>query len=356
MSAEDVHTPEEYSIPGPASKPFARNGEPRKRLVVLAHESQWPFEIMCPLYVFHCTNFVLNEWKSPELGYDLEVVSSHVGDTFSIPGLSLRTDRHFSSLDGDADTLMLQPLDLDLLQGRNDGLLQWVKHWSARVRRTAAICHATYILAEAGLVDSRSVTTHWAYEKDFEERYPEARLNINPIFIKDGPIYTTAGATSSMDLALALVEEDFGVEVARAVGQLLVVFLKRPGTQAQFSVQMQTRLPADSSIAHIQSYIFDNPHADLRVPSLANRAAMSPRNFSRAFAKDIGMPPGEFVEHVRIERASQMLVGDDASHTEIASRCGYKSADGLRQAFERRFGVSPRDYRKRFRSSEILDQ
>ncbi len=340
-----------YKIHRVAQRPQPRRGEERKRIVFVASESDWQFEIMGPMYVFTCANFALEHSGYPEMGYDMEVVSTDVGDTYAIPGLRVTTDRHFTELEGRVDTLVFQPIDELLLENRQDGFIAWVREQASRVERMVGICHATYIFAEAGLLDGRCATTHWAYEEHFRTHYPQTKLQAESIYCRDGSYYTSAGATAGLDLCLALVEEDFGVEVARLVSKTLVLFLKRPGNQAQFSVQLQSRLPESSKMNDVQSYIFANLEGDLRVPTLAERAAMSPRNFSRVFTREVGVGPGEFVERARLERARHLLVNDGLTTEAVAHKCGYRTGDGLRQAFERNLGVSPSGYRARFETA-----
>jgi len=176
-------------------------------------------------------------------------------------------------------------------------------------------------------------------------------LEPDPIYVKDGHVYTSAGATSGMDLAIALVEEDFGAELARRVAQGLVMFLRRPGNQAQFSVQVSTDLPDSKGVREIEAYIFDHLEGDLRVEALAETWSMSPRNFTRVFTRQFGVAPGRYVEQCRLERARQYLEETNEPLSEVSARCGYATPDGLRLAFDRNLGVAPRAYRKRFASA-----
>ena len=201
------------------------------------------------------------------------------------------------------------------------------------------------------MLDGRRATTHWDLQQDFLKRYPKVNLDVEPIFVKDGHIYTAAGATSAIDMMLALIEEDFGQEVALRTAQALVLFLKRPGNQAQFSVQVSTDLPENEGVREIETYIFDHLAGDLRVEALAERWNMSPRNFTRVFTRQFGVAPGRYVEQCRLERARQYLEETDEPLSEISARCGYATPDGLRLAFDRNLGVAPRAYRKRFSSA-----
>jgi transcriptional regulator GlxA family with amidase domain len=341
----------EYCIPTVPELPTLRASERRRRIVVVASPTPDPLELIGPINVLNVANFILDHSGRSDLGYDLEVVTTRSGVIHEIDGLKIIADKPYQRLRGRVDTLLFQPMELDDLWNREDHFLAWVKRMSAQVRRIGSICFGTYILAEAGVLEGRHVATHWAYLDDFKHRYPGVILDIAPIYLKDDHIYTSAGATSGLDLSLALIEEDFGRDVALRVAQTLVLYLKRPGSQAQFSVQIPTWLTKEARIAELQSYIFENPSGDLRVEALSERAGMSPRNFSRVFAREVGMAPGNFVEQSRLDVARQRLEKSEASISQIAEWCGYSTTDGMRLSFERRLGVSPREYRRRFSSS-----
>jgi transcriptional regulator GlxA family with amidase domain len=338
----------QYQFPPVSQLPALRQSERRRRVVLVASRNPDPLELIGPMNVLKIANFVLDHSGRTDLGYDLEVVASQPGIVFEMEGLKILADKPFHRLRGDVDTLLFSPMEFeDLFEGR-ERFLSWVKRMSDKVRRIGSICFGTYILAEAGVLEGRRVTTHWDLQHDFKERYPDIALDIDPIYVKDGHVYTSAGATAGIDMTLALVEEDFGRETALRVAQALVLFLKRPGNQAQFSVQLSSRLPEDAGIVQIQSYIHDHLDRDLRVEALAARAGMSPRNFSRTFTREVGMAPGRYVEQCRLEVARQRLQDSHAPLSAIAETCGYGTADGMRLAFERNLGVSPRSYRQRF--------
>jgi transcriptional regulator GlxA family with amidase domain len=338
----------EYRFPKVSRLPPLRAGERRRRVVFVASRHTHPLELIGPMNVFRVANFVLEHSGRSDLGYDIEVVASRAGLMYQLNGLKIVLDAPYHRLRGPVDTLLFSPMEFEDLFGRRDGFLRWVARMSRRVRRIGTICVATYILAEAGVLEGCHVTTHWDVQHDFAERYPGVILDIDPIYVKDGHVYTAAGATSGIDMTLALIEEDFGREVALRVAQALVLFLKRPGSQAQFSVQLAARLPEGSNVADLQSYIYEHLAADLRLDALAGRVGMSPRNFARVFTREVGVSPGRFVEQCRIERARQWLADSPAPLSEIAERCGYRTSDGMRVAFERHLDVSPRAYRRRF--------
>ncbi len=341
----------EYRFPEISRLPSLRADERRRRVVIVASREPNPLEMVGPMNVLKLANWVFEHSGRPELGYDLEVVASRAGVIFEMDGLKIVADKPYHRLRGEVDTLLFPPMDFeDLFEGRQR-FLAWVRRMSDRVRRIGTICFGTYILAEAGILRGRRVTTHWDLQHDFRDRYPDVELDIDPIYVKDGHVYSSAGATSGIDMTLALVEEDFGREAALRVAQGLVLFLKRPGSQAQFSVQLSAQLPGEADIAELQAWIHDHLGEDLRVEALADRMGMSPRNFSRVFAREIGMAPGRYVEQCRVEIARQWLETSMAPLSEIAERCGYGTPDGMRLAFERSLGVSPRAYRQRFSSA-----
>ncbi len=342
----------QYLFPAVSRLPALRAENRRRRIVLVASREPNPLELIGPMNVLRIANWVFEHSGRAELGYDLEVVASQPGVVFEMDGLKIVADKPYHRLRGEVDTLLFPPMDFEELFRGKQRFLAWVKRMSGRVRRIGTICFGTYILAEAGVLRGRRVTTHWDLQHDFRERYPDVELDIDPIYVKDGNVYTSAGATSGIDMTLALVEEDFGREAALRVAQGLVLFLKRPGSQAQFSVQLSAQLPEESGIAALQAWIHDHLDEDLRVEALAARTGMSPRNFSRVFHREIGIAPGRYVEQCRIEVARQGLEESTAPLSEIAERCGYGTPDGMRLAFERHLGVSPRAYRQRFATAK----
>jgi transcriptional regulator GlxA family with amidase domain len=209
------------------------------------------------------------------------------------------------------------------------------------------------MLAGAGLLDGRRATTHWQWCDMLAQHYPEVEVESDAIFVVDDGIYTSAGVTAGIDLALALVEEDMGPRVARDVAQQLVVFLRRPGGQSQFSSQLAA-LPADhEQLRELQAWLPAHVGEDLSVPALAERVAMSPRNFARAFRRETGMTPAAYVESVRVEQARIALEGSEAGVDVVARQCGFGTVETMRRAFHRRLGVGPAAYRTRFRPALV---
>jgi transcriptional regulator GlxA family with amidase domain len=215
--------------------------------------------------------------------------------------------------------------------------------------RLASVCTGAFLLAEAGLLGGRTVTTHWERCAQLAEEYPDVTVDPDPIFIKDGSLATSAGVTAGIDLALALVEDDLGRDAALYVARALVVFLRRPGSQSQFSAQLSAQLADRQPLRQVQQWIADHPAADLSVEALAERASLSPRQFARAFAAETGLPPGRYVDRVRLEAARRHLEDTAGGVEEAARACGYGTPEAMRRSFVKALGVSPAEYRRRFR-------
>jgi transcriptional regulator GlxA family with amidase domain len=233
----------------------------------------------------------------------------------------------------------------------DQGIVEWVERASRRARRTASVCTGAYLLAAAGLLDDRRATTHWAFCDDLARSFARVQVEPDPVFVQEGDVWTSAGITAGIDLALALVEADLGPEVSLAVARVLVVFLKRPGGQAQFSSALSAQQAARPELRELQAWIGGHLEEDLTVPTLAKRALMSERSFARAFHREVGQTPAAHVEELRVERARGLLEDGAPSLEAVARSSGFASAEVLRRAFHRRVGVSPAEYRERFRRS-----
>ncbi len=224
----------------------------------------------------------------------------------------------------------------------------WVAGRAPETRRIASVCTGIYALAAAGLLNNRRVTTHWRYARDLSDQFPQVNVDPDPLYLQDGPFYTCAGVASGIDLSLALVEADFGPQVALAVARELVVYLKRPGTQEQFSEPLQIQMETRDRFADLAAWIQGHLRQDLSIARLAERACLSPRHFTRRFKDAFGESPASFVERIRLGRARDYLTAPGQTIEKVASSVGYASADAFRRAFERRFGVGPGTYRKYF--------
>jgi transcriptional regulator GlxA family with amidase domain len=219
---------------------------------------------------------------------------------------------------------------------------------SGKARRVASICTGAFLLAEAGLLDGRRATTHWMFAKKLATRYPRVRVEPDQIYVQDEHVYTSAGVAAGMDLSLALVEEDFGGSLALQVARALVLFLRRPGGQAQFSALLSSQASDNKRLHELQVWMAENLDQDLSVENLASQVAMSPRNFARVFVRDTGITPAHLVEQLRVEAARRELEMTDQGLDEIAAASGFRSAEVMRRAFLRAIGTSPSSYRQHF--------
>ena len=283
--------------------------------------------------------------------YEVELVASSRAPIRTGSGIELVPHRALPRRA--ADTLIIAGGQGVHDASKDERLLAWLRRTAPECRRVASVCTGAFVLARAGLLDGRRATTHWASCDRLQRRYPAVSVDPDPIFVKDGNVYTSAGVTAGIDLTLALIEEDLGPETALEVARWLVLFVQRPGGQAQFSAQLSGQLAERDSLRDLQRWIADHLDADLSVPALAERALMSPRNFARVFQREVGTTPAAYVESVRIERARLALESTPASVEEIARRCGFGTVETLRRTVARRLGVSPSAYRARFRSRHL---
>ncbi|MGX6602730.1 GlxA family transcriptional regulator [Micromonosporaceae bacterium Da 78-11] len=227
-------------------------------------------------------------------------------------------------------------------------LVDWLRRHADVPARIMSVCTGAFLLAEAGLLDGRRATTHWQYCAKLAADHPGIEVDPEPIFVRDGRISTSAGVTAGLDLALALVEEDLGRDLALAIARGLVMFLRRPGGQTQFSAQLTAQIARREPLREVQRLIAEHPDADLSVPALAAHANLSPRQFTRAFAAETGTPPGRYVDRVRLETARRLLEDTDGGVAQIARSSGYGTTEAMRRAFVQVLGVAPAEYRRRF--------
>ena len=230
----------------------------------------------------------------------------------------------------------------------NRAVARWVEDRAEKTRRIVSICTGIYALAASGLLDGRRVTTHWRFAADVTQRFPNLRVEPNALFIRDGNFYTSAGVTAGIDLALALIEEDLGRKAALRVARDLVVYLKRPGGQDQYSEPLRFQTMATDRLAELASWIATNPQRDLSIVALASRACLSPRHFVRRFKAAFGQSPGAFVQDRRLDEARRRLSAESLSIDAIAASVGFHSADAFRRAFHHRFRITPGRYRRNF--------
>jgi transcriptional regulator GlxA family with amidase domain len=316
-----------------------------RRVVILAFPGVQPLDVIGPAEVFAGADTLTGGGA-----YTVEVVAKDSGPISTRGnGYSLLPKLTTASCRGPIDTLVVAG-GMGVRAAEDDvELIRWIRSAARRSRRVTSVCSGSFLLARAGLLRGKTVTTHWASTEELARRHPELTVDPMPIFVRDGNVWTSAGVTSGMDLSLALVEEDLGREIAAEIARWLVLFLQRPGGQAQFSAHLSAQLAERRPLRELQSWIADNLDADLRVETLAGRAAMSPRNFARFFRREIGMTPAAYVEELRVERARQLLEESADPIELISARCGFGTPETMRRAFGRRVGVAPAEFRARFK-------
>ena len=316
---------------------------------MLAYPGIQVLDVMGPLEVFsRTTRWLKDHGLRKDDAYRVEIIGPKRGPFLTSSGLRLYADHSVADAGFGIDTLLVAG-GLGVHRYRKDfALIHFLKRQAGRVRRLASICTGAFLLAEAGLLDGRRATTHWASCDDLARDFPRVRVEPDTIFVRDGTLYTSAGVTSGMDLALALVEDDHGREIALAVARELVMFLQRPGGQSQFSAQLAVQFAEHEPLRDLQAWILDHPGADLSIPGLARRVAMSPRNFARVFTREVGMTPARFVTSVRVETARRLLEESSDPIPDVCEKSGLGTPESMRRAFLRTVGVPPSRYRERF--------
>ncbi|CAL1240928.1 GlxA family transcriptional regulator [Candidatus Methylocalor cossyra] len=322
---------------------------PPRRIAVVAFDGVEIIDLTGPMDVFALTNLGLQRaGGARENAYPIQVLAKRPGLVTTSGGLKIHADSAYSEIGDGIDTLLI-PGSSDVNAVLSDSSLRdWVLAMSTRVRRLVSVCTGAFLLAEAGLLDGRRATTHWAYCDRLAADYPKVMVEPDRIFLRDGLISTSGGITSGIDLALSLVEEDWGREMALLGARYMVVFLKRPGGQSQFSGYLVSEATDRSDLRALQMWIMEHPADDLRVEVLAERMAMSPRNFARVFQEETGMTPAKFVEKARVDAARHFLGASDHRIETVAVVSGFGDAERMRRAFIRHLGINPKDYRARF--------
>ena len=318
-----------------------------RRVVIIAYPGLQPLDAVGPFEVFAGATRAAAMLGRPG-GYRVTLASRAGRPVGGESGLSLCT----VPLPDPAqriDTLVLPGGEQARAARGDDVLISWIEAAAPRSRRVATVCTGAFLAAEAGLLDGRRVTTHWASADKLAAEFPALRVDPDPIYIRDGKFWTSAGVTAGIDLALALVQDDLGVEVAQTVARWMVMFLHRPGGQTQFASPVWVPRAERSTVRAVQCMVETAPGGDHRVPAMAAAAAMSVRHFARVFVTEVGETPSRFVERVRIEAARHELETTDDTLDLIAIRCGLGTAETLRRAFQRRLNVAPDAYRRRFR-------
>jgi len=320
-----------------------------RRVAVVAFPDAQVLDVIGPIEVFsRAARLISADGRRGPLPYVVEVIARRRGPVVMSSGVEIIARRAFAEVTRGIDTLVVSG-GRGVEAARADGsVVRFVARMASRVRRLASVCSGAFLLAETGLLDGKRATTHWRRAGELAARFPRVTVDPDPIFIRQGRLYTSAGVTAGMDLALALVEADLGVEVARATARELVMFVQRPGGQSQFSAQLQQQLADRAPVAALQAWIADHLDEDLSVAVLARRVSMSPRNFARVFAHEVGTTPARFVESLRVEAARRRLEQSGDGVEQVAARCGFGTAESMRRIFVRKLRVAPSAYRARF--------
>ncbi len=314
---------------------------------MVGFEGVQSLDVVGPMEVFAVANLHSPAGRKP---YQVTLATQAGGELGTHAGLRLAGAAALADLPARTDTLVVAGgSEASLRRAAADPeLIAWLQSRARRTRRIASVCTGAFVLAAAGLLDGRRATTHWNACGLLQALRPAVRVEPDAIFVADPPIYTSAGVTAGIDLCLSLVEADCGPELALAVARELVLFLRRPGGQSQFSTGLQLQGSATPRLRALLAAIIDDPRGDLRGPALAARAGMSERTLARAFARETGGPPARFVEGARAERAKALLETTAWPLERIAERSGFGSVDALHRVFRKRVGTSPGDYRERF--------
>lgn len=319
-----------------------------RRIVIVVFEGFQLFDMAGPADVFALASALTGGGD----GYRIELAAVRAGEVTAQNGVTIAVRTSLGQVGGDVDTLMVVGGFSTGEWMRDRELVEGIRRLAGTARRVTSVCSGALILAEAGLLDGRRATTHWLASGVLRDRYPAVEVDADPIYVRDGHTWTSAGVSAGVDLALALVAEDHGHEVARQVACRLVVYLHRPGGQSQFSTPMGAAAPRSEPLRELQAFIDANPAGDLRVPALASRAGMSERHFSRVFTEQTGVSPGRYVERARADTARRLLEITDHPLDRVARESGLGRPETLYRVFRRTWRISPGDYRRRFRTKE----
>ena len=320
-----------------------------RRVVFVTYPRITALDLVGPHEVFTSAAEIARRSGVDADAYSVSVAAPNAGAVRTSRGPAIVADCALASVRGAIDTLVVVGGEGAYDAAADPQLVEWVRRTAPRCRRVASVCSGAFVLAAAGLLDGRRATTHWASCDRLARAHPFVAVEPDPIFVEDGNVFTSAGVTAGMDLALALVEADLGREVALLTARHLVLFVQRSGGQAQFSAQLGAQLAEREPLRELQVAIAEHPGGDYRVDRLAAHVAMSPRHFARVFRAEIGCSPAVYVERTRIEIAQRLLESTGIAVDAVARDAGFGTVETMRRAFARRVGASPTEYRDRFR-------
>jgi transcriptional regulator GlxA family with amidase domain len=319
-----------------------------RHVAIVAYPGVHSLDVTGPLEVFAGAQQLIEATRRPERGYRVSVLSRDGRPLTTSSGLSLVPHARLSRAPEPIDTLIVAGGHGHHDAADDRALVDWIARASATARRTASVCTGAFLLARAGLLDGRRATTHWASAHELQRQYPNVRVDPEPIYVRDEPVWTSAGVTAGMDLALALVEDDLDADAALEIARHLVLFLRRPANQSQFSATLAAQRAQRQPLREIQRAVLEDVAGDHSVDAMAARAHMSPRHFARAFRAETGVTPARHVERVRVEAARRLLEDTSEPVGAIAISCGFGTAETMRRVFLRTLHVGPAEYRRRF--------
>jgi transcriptional regulator GlxA family with amidase domain len=316
-----------------------------RQIILLVPPNAQSLDVSGPLDAF----LEANRQSAGQAAYTIRLVATAAERLVQAGGMSLLADATIFDDHPETDTLLVTGTP-DYAQAYNSTQTHaWLRRHTPAARRFGSVCTGAFFLGAAGLLDGLSATTHWQHAAELAERFPAANIVPDQIYVEDGALVTSAGVTAGIDLALKLIEDDHGHELALKVARRLVVFLKRPGGQSQFSAHLAAQIASEDRIQSVQRWILEHLSLDLSLQTIAARAGMSVRNFTRVFQSETGITPADFVEMARVDSARRLLEETDTPLQRIATRCGFVNPDRMRRAFLRRIGTGPSDYRERFK-------
>jgi transcriptional regulator GlxA family with amidase domain len=322
-----------------------------RRIGFLAAPGTEMLDLVGPLQVFARASEIFTRQNPGAAAiYSVEVISAtERRPLMTNCGVQITAHKTYRQVRGKIDTLLVAGGEAIENDEVNPQVTRWLKNIAGRVRRVGSVCTGAMLLARAGLLEGRRATTHWNWCQTLIKRAPGADVDPDPIFVRDENIYTSAGVTAGMDLALALVEEDHGSQLALQVARNLVLYLRRPGGQSQFSAALSLQSTDRKPLRELEAWVLDHLDEPLTVQTLAQRVAMSPRNFARVFADEMKTTPAKFVERLRVETARRRLEESQNSMETIASECGFGNVNSMRNVFQRTLKIPPGQYRRHFR-------
>lgn len=325
----------------------------KKLIVVVPMEGTALLDIAGPCDVFTQANKVLKQYPGEEEGgYEILLASpDSTRQLMTQSGVEVVCAAVAAEIKRPIHTLLIAGLGKEFLEYNHFEFYKWLKEVYPLLQRIGSICVGAFALARAGILNGRRATTHWHYTQDFQEQHPAVQVDTNPFYTRDGNVYTSGGITSGIDLAMALLEEDYGREIALKVAKRLVMYLRRPGYQSQFGTLLEEDQLLNTLAGKLRPWMMQELANDLSVEQLAAHVNMSPRNFARVFLKESGLTPAKFVEKLRVEAARKYLEDSDLSIEQIAEKCGLGGMVSMRRVFLRHLSVSPSDYRRTFRSA-----